>query len=203
MALAAAVTLTGLLLEHRAEPSASADNALLASTFGLVIPALAFGAVARVFPTRSDLALAPLARHGADRRWTVFGAGCGLALTLAVSSALLALGTRLLGGASTDQVLRDAVTCTWIGGLAGIVYTAWFLLGSGFGRRAGGRWWAWAIDWALGIGTGTLAIPWPRGHLRNLLGGAGVAHLGQPTSSLVLLVLVALYLAVALARTPR
>ncbi len=201
--ICAPITLLGLLVEHRAEPSMSADNALVAITFGLVIPALAFGTVSRVFPNRLDLALATVARHGADRRWSLLGAGGAIALTLAIASAVLAASTRLLGGSVTEHLLRDTITCAWIGALAGVAYAAWFLLGSAFGRRAGGRWWAWGADWLLGIGTGTLAIPWPRGHLRNLLGGAPVAHLAQPVSSGLLVVLVLLYVLVALLRTPR
>jgi hypothetical protein len=41
----------------------------------------------------------------------------------------------------------------------------------------------------LGSGTGFLALPWPRGHARNLLGFAPVLELSQASAALALLLL--------------
>lgn len=197
------LTTIGLLLEHRSEPSMSADNTLVSVTFGVVIPIMTSSAVARVFPTRTDLALGSVARHGAPRRALLLGAGVGLAAAVSVLTAALAVVTRVLGGSLAAQGLGDVATCAWIGALAGLAYTAWFLFGSSFGARARGRWIALFLDWGFGVGTGVLALPWPRGHLRSLLGGGSVAGLEQWHSSLALLVLATVYACWTLWRTPR
>lgn len=202
-ACALATALLGLLLEHRADPSQSADNALLTVTFGLVLPLLCLSAVARTFPGRVDHALAPLAKHGADRRWLLAGALSGLALSLSAVGALLATLTRALGGSVVAEGARDLFSCAWIGALGGVAYAAWFSLGSTFGRRGGGRWVALVIDWVLGISSGIIAIPWPRGHLRNLLGGGPVAGLEQAHASVVLSACVLGFSLLAWFRTPR
>ncbi len=201
--LATVVTLLGLLLEHRAEPSSSADNALVSVAFGIVIPLFCLSAVSRAFPERLDQSAAPLTRHGADRRWLLLGATSALFASTGCVGAALAGAVRALGGSVVARGTGDVLACIWIGGLAAVTYSAWFLLGATFGARGRGRWVALLLDWALGIGTGLVALPWPRGHLRSLLGGAQVAGLEQSHSSALLLVLVAVYVTLALTRCPR
>lgn len=197
------VALLGLLIEHRADPSQSADNALITVTFGVVLPLLCLSAVGRTFPERVDHSLAAFARHGADRRWLLAGATTGLAVALGAIGALLAAVTRALGGSVVAEGAGDVFACAWIGAFGGVAYAAWFALGSTFGRRGGGRWLALVVDWLLGISSGIVAFPWPRGHLRNLLGGAAVAGLEQPHASAVLSACALLFVILAWFRTPR
>jgi hypothetical protein len=201
--IALLVTLTGLLIEHRAAPSTSADATMLSVTFGIVIPLLVLVSIARAFPTRVDRALVPIARHGGDRRRALLGVMTPTLAFTVTAPLLLAVATRLLGGSVSNPAISDAFTCGWIGALAGLGYSCWYLLGSAFGERGQGRWIALIIDWALGIGTGALALPWPRAHLRNLLGGLPPTHLEQWHASAVLAALICVYGSVVVWRTPR
>jgi hypothetical protein len=196
------VTLLGLLIEHRTEPSTSADNTLVSVTFGVAIPLLALFAVARVFPGRLDHSLGEIARHGGHRRYALLGCLVGLTLRTSAAAAVLAVATSALGASLSSSGTDDLLTCAWIGAVAGAAYTTWFLLASTLDARARGRWLALALDWGLGIGTGAVSIPWPRGHVRNLLGGAPAAGLEQWQASVVLGVLALIYGLIALRRTP-
>jgi hypothetical protein len=195
-------TLVGLLLEHRAAPSASRDNVLLTHSFGLVLPLLAWAASAKAFPRGLTQAVTPMAQHGANRRRVALGS----ALYLAVGTAVVTIASALLGvalGASAQaSIVQDVFACLWIGALAAAGYTAWFLLASTFGQRGQGRWAFLLADWLLGSGISGLAAAWPRGHVRNLLGGQAVANLEQPHAAAVLGLLVMVYLTLALLRTP-
>ncbi len=203
LTLATVAGFLGLLLEHRAEPSSSADIALTTVTAGVVIPAFCLALVVRVVPGHLEQATSALARHGADRRWLLLGFSTSLVTSTAVVGASLALLTRALGGSLVASGASDLLTCAWIGGLTGMIYAAWFLLGSTFGRLGKGRWLALVVDWVFGVGSGVLALPWPRAHVRSLLGGAPTAGLEQPLSSGLLLVLVAVYVTLAITRCPR
>jgi hypothetical protein len=172
-------------------------------TLGIVVPLFAFAVVARIFPTRLERALGPAARHGADRWLSLAGAGTTTLTACTVGGAILTTLTRLLGGSLSNPGVADVITCGWIGALAGLVYGAWFVFASSFGERARGRWIALIFDWVFGIGTGVLALPWPRAHLRNLLGGAPPLQLEQWHASGVLALLTVVYLVLALLRTPR
>jgi hypothetical protein len=197
-----AATLVALLLEHRAAPSASRDNVLLAHSFGLFVPLLACAACARAFPTGVTAAVTALAQHGANRRRVALGSALHLAVGVTAVAAASSLLGVLLGASAHSSPLQDAAACLWIGALAAAGYTAWFLLASTFGRRGQGRWGFLLADWLLGSGISSLAAAWPRGHVRNLLGGQAVANLEQPHAMAVLGLLVMVYLTLALLRTP-
>ncbi len=203
VATALLASLTGLLVGHRADPSSSADSTLVSVTIGIVVPLLAFALVARAFPSRLERALGPVARHGADRWLSLAGASTPALGVCILSGAMLAAITRLLGGSLSNPGVADVVTCSWIGGLSGLAYGAWFILASSVGSRAQGRWIALIVDWLFGIGTGVLALPWPRAHLRNLLGGAPPMQLDQWHASGVLALLCGIYVVLTLLRTPR
>jgi hypothetical protein len=85
------------------------------------------------------------------------------------------------------RFIPDLIAVVWIGALAGAAYTGLFALASRFRR---GRLWLLVGDWLLGSGTGFLALPWPRGHARNLLGFSPVLELTQPSAALALLLLI-------------
>jgi hypothetical protein len=133
-------------------------------------------------------ALLPLARHGLDRH--------SLALGLAVPPAIVAAAFAALSGLAVVLVTRlpgdprlaaDALASLWIGAVSGVAYVAAFVGASAVGRRGQGRAWLLAADFLLGAGDSFLAFPWPKGHVRNLLGGDAVLELSQLGALLALL----------------
>jgi hypothetical protein len=55
------------------------------------------------------------------------------------------------------------------------------------GRRGQGRTWLLVADFLLGAGDSFLALPWPKGHIRNLLGGSAVLELSQLAALMAML----------------
>lgn len=191
------VALDGLV-EHHISATSAADTTLVGAVFGITIPLVAYLVSERANDAkRLDEALGELARHGADRRWAALGSLCATALLLCVAGAVLAaLGALVARG-------HQVVTSAGIGALAGATYAAWFGAASTLGRRGRGRIWALLLDWLLGSGTTALALPWPRGHLRNLLGAEPVLSMPQWSASAALVVLALVLTAIALGRTAR
>ncbi|MET0790914.1 MAG: hypothetical protein ABW061_05290, partial [Polyangiaceae bacterium] len=140
--------------------------------------------------------------HGSDRRAVVSGLLLGSALCLALCAALLTtaalLGARAPGSAA---FVRDWRTSVAIALLSGEVYALWFGLASLFGKRGGGRKWALVVDFLLGAGSSLLAAPWPRGHVRNLLGGTAVADFSQASAWLALALIGVISLTLSALRT--
>lgn len=179
------------LLQRRAVPLLAADRALAGVTFGIALPLLAYGSVARALGgARVDSAVAELARHGASRRSSTLGVQLALSLVLALAGAMLAALAVLVTRAPADpRLASDLAISSWIGALGGAAYAGCFLFGSTFGTSGGGRFWLLALDWVLGAGTTAVALPWPRGHLMNLLGEPPVLGLPQWSATLALLAL--------------
>jgi hypothetical protein len=151
-----------------------------------------------------DAAVAELARYGASRRALVVGLIAVLVVTLAASGAVLAALSVVVTRAPADpRLLADLSTSTWIGALAGTAYASAFMLASTMGSKGGGRFWMLLLDWVLGAGTTAVALPWPRGHVRNLLGAAPVMTMPQWSASLALAVLTLACIGLTLWRAPR
>jgi hypothetical protein len=90
--------------------------------------------------------------------------------------------------------------CGWVGGLAGGSYGAWLAFASQLGTR--GRCGTLLLfDLILGSSLGAWALPFPRGHVRNLLGGAPPLELAQATSSALLVGAIVVLLAIMWLRT--
>ena len=190
------------LVERNSEPYYASDRALVGGAFGLILPLVAYLLLERAtLGRRLDQSLDELARHGADRR----ALGLGLVATAAASLAgfallIAALSVWLSRGARDPLLGHDLLSTLWIAALAGAAYAAWFSLASLYGKR-GRRGVAWLGDFLLGSGASMLAAPFPRGHVRNLLGGQPVLDLAQLTSAAVLVTLIILYLSLGAART--
>lgn len=177
------------LLERAHGRVGAADRALLGGTFGVALPLLCYFIAARICDGDSTRgALHVLSRHGADRRASLLG--------LALPAIVLAAGFAALSGASVVLITRgfddpalgaDVLSSAGIGVLASIAYVAAFLGASAFGRRGRGRSWLLLADFLLGAGGSFLAFPWPKGHLRNLLGGVPVLEMSQLAGLLALL----------------
>jgi hypothetical protein len=194
------VVLAGAVERH-ASRAAAADHTLTGAVFGFVLPLIAFATLERAtLRQRLDTATNPLARHGISRRRLALGLLAASAFCLAVAGCLLAAIGVLAARGGEPGWARDLLTSAWIGALAGAAYAAWFLLASTFGRRGGGRPAALALDWVLGSTSSFVAAPWPRGHVRNLLGAAPVLDMSQRAALLTLLALGTIYAALAVRR---
>lgn len=189
LGLALAFELGVALLERAQGRPGAVDRALTGGAFGVALPLVGYYLVGRVCAGQSSKdAVAPLARHGMDR----YGLTLGLALPpalitgvfAALSSLLVVLVTRAPGDAG---LLSDALTSAWIGLVGGAAYVAAFLGASAYGRAGRGRTWLLAADFVLGAGDSFLAFPWPKPHIRNLLGGSAALELSQLGALLVLL----------------
>jgi hypothetical protein len=111
-----------------------------------------------------------------------------IAVTSAVGGALIAALAVLFGKPlGHPRFGADLLAVLWIGALTGAAYAGLFAIASRFRR---GRLWLLIADWLLGSGTGLLALPWPRGHARNLLGLQPVLELGQASAALALFLLI-------------
>lgn len=200
--IAVGLVIAAALLERRSAALDAADHALVGAVFGVAVPVLGYLIMERSADGRRlDEALDELARCGADRRGAALGllAACAAA-TAAAATALALLGVVTARGLADPGLGADLLSSAWIGAAAGVAYTCWFALGSCFGRRGGGRFWALALDWVLGSATTVVAAPWPRGQIRNLLGGAPVLALAQWQGGVVLGLLSVAYLGVSLWR---
>ena len=197
----AAVFVFGVLL-RRADAASAADRVLTGAVFGAALPLLAYAVSERLCNgQRLDESVAGLARHGSDRRAALLGLLLASALCTAFSSALLTvvalLGAHTPGAATLSADLRSSVSVAL---LSGAVYALWFGAASLYGKRGGGRRWALIFDFVLGAGSSTLAAPWPRGHVRNLLGGEPVLDLTQAHAWLVLAAIGALSVVLSVTR---
>ncbi len=185
--------------------SEGASRVLLGVYGGLALPLMTYALVGATLGPRSLAA--------STRQLTIFGAPpartAAVALAVAMAACTLASGVLaailavVAHGSADPPILRDAFTSAYAGGLGGAAYAGWFGLGASFGRRGGGRTVFLAADWILGVTRGAGALPVPRAHLRNLLGGAPPMNLPERTSALALLVLAGGCLALASLRARR
>jgi hypothetical protein len=116
------------------------------------------------------------------------------ALACGLSAAMVDL---LAHGAADPPFWGDAVASAYAGVLGGTAYGSWFALGASFGKRGGGRLVCLALDWVVGATDGAGALLTPRGHVRNLFGGSPPLNLSGRASAGLLLLLVALWAAMA------
>ena len=171
--------------------SHAADHVLLDAYGPLILPLLAYAIAGGVVGAHSlSRSGAPLVAFGASPVGAAAAAVAVAAVACTVAGALLAAGVDLLAHGSADPPLgRDAMASAYAGGLGGAAYAAWFMLGTSFGKRGGGRLVLLVADWMLGASDGAAALVTPRGHLRNLLGGTPPMDLPERASAAALVVL--------------
>lgn len=178
-------------------------------TFGLLLPLSCFALSARLDTGLESLMQAVWVRHGAERRAFALGR---LAFPMAWSSGIALVGGSLALGLS--NAMRDpaldlplGLGTSWLGLVAiALLGAASYVAALGLAQLLAGAWGRalfLTADWLLGSGVGVLALPWPRAHLRTLLGGNAVAGLSAASAAewLVLLTLGCLFL--YLRRVPR
>jgi len=191
------------VLERRSDALSAPDDALAGAAFGLALPLLAYFVSERVSDgTRVDRSVDGVARYGTNRRAALLGVLLASALCTAFASALIAIAA-LLGAYAwhAQRLLGDLRASVGIALFAGPVYALYFSAASLLGKRGGGRKWALIIDFVLGAGGSALALPWPRGHVRNLLGGVPVVDLSQASAWLALGLIAAACAALSVLRT--
>jgi len=203
--LACALAALGPMLAKlvKSSGSAAADDALRAGLFGVALPLGAYLAAEAVFRGKNlSHAARGVARHGVSAR----RAGLGLVLALVamlVAATLLGCVAALTAAypAFDDEFFADLVRSLPVAAIAALAYAGWYALASSFGARGAGRKWFLGLDWVLGASSGVAAAPWPRGHVRNLLGGSPVLDLSQAAAFGVLLAGTSLAVALAIARS--
>lgn len=179
-----------------------ADDSL-ATYAALPLPLLAFASVGAVLGAKSlGDAVSGLRALGATRPAAVvvhfFAAiACSVVLTALVGGAVAALAH----GPADPPLARDVLAAAGVSALGGAAYAALFLFGSTLGNGAG-RSIVLAIDFAFG-GSSVGALLLPRGHVRSLFGGLGVAELTARQSSIALPVVGAIFLLLAFLRARR
>lgn len=173
-----AIGLAALLERRLRNPGSdgSAPSLLEATTFGIVVPLASYALTTRSRGSRDELMDAHWARHGASRRLFALGRlsfSLALGSAIAVSSAIWALCLSravLTAPPPLDASVFSFVLCAVVGAVSYASCTSLAqLLGGGVGLVA-----YLLGDWVLGSGSGIAALPWPRGHLRSLLGGPAV-----------------------------
>jgi hypothetical protein len=200
-----AVVCAALAVAARAHGSPHAADHLLIGLFGgYALPLLAYALVGAAIGARSLTASgAALTAFGAPPlRVAVVSVLVAIGAT-AVASAIIAAGVALLGHGPGDPPLgRDALASAYAGSLGGAAYASLFSLGATFGKRGRGRAVLLIADWLLG-GVDGLSLPLPRGHVRNVLGGAAPLEWSQRASAVALGVLAVAYAVVAVIRAAR
>jgi hypothetical protein len=175
-------------------------DVLRGATFGLVLPLFTYFLVARVVregPIGS--AVQALGRVGCNRRTAVVS----LVLTVAAAAAGAGASLAILGAwSATGGGARTLATIGWVGAAGGASYAALFCWGASIGSKGGGKLAMLGLDWLLGLSSAGWAMPWPRAHLRSLLGGEAVLGWAPPASALVLILLILMATTWTGARTP-
>jgi hypothetical protein len=186
--VAGAVLMVALVsvVERRAAPGFALDRALLGPCFGLFLPFCCFVLTRSAFPTGIEAALGRLARLGVNRRQALIGRAGVLLGMEAIVALPLSLAALTMTG-PTSSWSQEVAALVWVAPLAALGHGALLLLGASFGRF--GALTVLLLDWLLGSGAGPLALPFPRAHVRNLLGGEAVLGFGQLASTVALILL--------------
>jgi hypothetical protein len=186
----------------RTADASGADQTLLGITLAIVVPLSSYGLFESVHrKQRTSALLAPLARHGADRHALAAGVWLVLAAASVLTTSVLSVLAILASSQTRPGLGADAWASAWGGALVGAAYAGLFGVGSRWGRA--GRLWLLFGDLVLGSGSGFFALPWVRGHARNLLGGDAVLGTSPTFAALALVAISALGLLVTAKRGPR
>ena len=186
----------------RTADASGADQTLLGITLGIVVPLATYALFESVHQKqRTSTLLAPLARHGSVRHSLAAGAWLMLAAGCVLTTSALSMLAILASSKARPGLGADVWASAWGGALVGAAYAGLFGVGSRWGRA--GRLWLLFFDLLLGSGAGLFALPWVRGHARNLLGGEAVLGTSPTFAALCLVAIAALGLLFTAKRGPR
>jgi hypothetical protein len=203
LALCCAALFAISVLERQSDAASAPDDALGGAVFGIALPLTAYLVSERVCAgERLERSADGVARYGTNRRAALLGLLLASALCTALVGALMTIVALLGAHAPRSAALgADLRASVGIAAISGAVYALYFGAASLLGKRGGGRKWALIIDFVLGAGGSALAAPWPRGHVRNLLGGEPVVELSQPSAWVALGVIGGVCLALSVVKT--
>jgi hypothetical protein len=192
------LTLGGVLEGQAVGTAASAEHVQLrllqAIAFGLVLPLSAFAASSRLGGRLPELMASGWARYGGDRRRYAFGRqalAAALPGAITAVAGLLAIGLGSAVSAPSVELpvsVSNLLTVIWIAVMGAVAYATCFGLAQLYAGRTGGTLFL-IGDWLFGSGTSALALPWPRAHLRALLGGTPAFELSPRDAALCLAVI--------------
>jgi hypothetical protein len=182
-----------------------ADRTLRGTIAFAVVPLLSYGVVSACLGGKGlRAAIAGMVALGADRRASARATiAVSMLVAASISGVVAALAALLAHGVADAPVARDVPASFGVACLGGATYAAYFCAGSAI-RSGAARGVALVLDVVLGSPAGFGAIFVPRGHVTSLFGGPLAFDLSRRASSVFLVVLAALYVAVALrlARRP-
>lgn len=194
-------------LSSRTTGLTSGADHVLRGTFGIVIvPLLTYGVVSA---TLGGVGLRPAVRGlvtlgASPQRAALASIAVAMAASAVACGVLAALVCVIAHGASDPPLVWDVPASFGVAFVGGAAYAAYFCAGSAIGRGAM-RGAFLAIDYLIGTPGGFGSLFTPRGHLMSLLGSSTAFELSRRVSSVMLVVLMLVYLALAvrLARRPR
>lgn len=193
------------VLETAVDPISAWEHCIVA-LFGLGIPCLALKASLdsyRVLQNPSD-PRALRARHGADRRHLLAGAGLGvLGSSLACFCVALVVCRVVSHSALETAFNRDFVRCMGIGCLATTAYIAFFVASTRLFAGRLGAWVALGLNLTLGHVDAAWSAAFPHRHVATLIGHPDSAFFSAQSSSWILLGFVVVGLTLTALRTPR
>jgi hypothetical protein len=171
-----------------------ADRVLSSAYGALSLPFIAYAIARAAFGGRSMVSsTAPLVAFGAQPWRAAFASVCvATTATALLGASLAALVALVAHGTADPPRAHDAIVSAYVGALGGASYAAWFALGTTIGRRGGGRLLFLGLDWLLGGVGAPTALATPRGHLRNLLGGASPLNVSERSSAIMLVGMIVL-----------
>lgn len=181
-----------------------ASNLLPGSVGNLVLPLLAFAAVSAVVGEggmrRAASGLVALGAEPSAAALSTSGVAVGLAASLGALAA--SLGALLAHGTSDPPLWLDVPLSFVVGALGGAAYAALFCAGASvMGGALRGI--LLVADFVLGTEAGPLGALFPRAHLLALLGGEKAFDLSRRVSSVALVALALVYLALVVRLTRR
>ena len=191
-------------LERRAGGGGALDRALTRDCFGVLLPLVGYVTFQRATAKgRLDTTARIVSRHGVSGRTAWLGAALPPTAVLAVLGMSLALVTvGFAGDPRSGSFASDLWQSGGVGLVSGAAYGAWLAASSDVGRSGAGRKWMLLLDLVLGSTSGTLALPWPRAHIQNLLGAEPALELRQGTALAILLTGALTVVLVGLRRAP-
>jgi hypothetical protein len=174
------------LFEKSRGEAHAVDHVLPDAYGGLVLPLVVFALVgAVVVGTSFRTSINPMTAIGASGTRAAVASIVVVALVSALVCGGVGAALVPISGAMAP-IRADVIASGWVSALGAACYASFFVFGTSFGKTGTGRMILLVIDWVLGSAGGPLEILTPRAHLRNLLGGAPLAHVSQTASAITL-----------------